>query len=141
MSTASRVGKSCARSGAGWKRFGPIHEKKEARSEKTGSIRMRFPPTSRSTLEWPSQTNRAEAEAGSFKASFAETTGRGCFGTLSLLPLKRNRYIVFQYVPGFITAVGSVFTNTPSLWFFALFMASSDTEGFEKCQLQSRTKP
>jgi hypothetical protein len=78
-------------------------------------MRTRFPPTSRSTLEWPSQTNRAEGEAGPSKASFAETTGSGCFGTLSLLPLKKNRYIVLQYVPGFITDVGSVLTNTPFL--------------------------
>src|SRR3712207_8168106 len=61
--TASSLGRADRGTGTGWKRFGPARVVGEARSLHTGSVRMRRPSSSSSTVVWRSEEHTSELQS------------------------------------------------------------------------------
>src|SRR5882672_8235175 len=119
MMIASSSGNADKGKGGGKNRFGPANETKEARLLHTGSVSMRIPSISISTLECPIHVMRNPL-AGVFRKIVASViNGPGLIvGTTSSFDTIYCQR-VYHKVPGSINTVGTGFKN--SLPFFCAF--------------------
>jgi hypothetical protein len=81
MSTRSTSASAATGTGIGWNRRGPAKLSGDARSPHTGSVRIRTPSISSSTVECPSQVARKPVSGGLAHAGRGSTAGSGAFGT------------------------------------------------------------
>jgi len=89
---ASNGGSSSRGIGGGWNRFGPAMLEGEARLLHTGSVRIRFPSISISTVECPIQVMRKPSGGPGSKSDFPSfTTGISLWGLRTSLPFTQRK--------------------------------------------------